>query len=360
MNKDVKENLGYEEFDKAMKEGSVDYQGIDSVIVGIGGAGKTHTLAMILNEPLPIRRVSTPCTRAPVRTIAQVTLNESCGVLERVEGEKYFSIVADTTRALVRSTSSPALSRKSNPTTSRPTTVRKFSHSSSAETLLCHRKSAVPPYIRELEEKMNACLHRENPEEDTAAAHVQTQKLLYKSRWNRLTDSGGQPQFMEVLPIFIHHISLGIIVIKLNERLDAFPMIEFFNNDGLSVGAPYKSCYSQEQVVRYFMRALISQGERKKDVKFLFIGTHRDRMGECKNESIQEKNEKLNQIIILFNVEENVIYNLGHNPIFPINAKNPDEEDKKVMKQVQGVVVKSANVSSISIPIRYSSTPGPN
>ena len=314
----------YKELDKAMKEGSVDYQGIDSVVVGIGGAGKTHTLAMILNEPLPDKRVSTPCTKPPVRTVTQVTIGEDNGVLKRVESEEYFSIFADTAREVAHSLP---------PTSQLPLVT------------IC----PVPHYMRKLEEKMNQCLHQEDPEEDRKP--VENRRLLYKLRWNRLTDSGGQPQFLEVLPIFLHHISLGIFVIKLNERLDAFPMIEFYNHAGNSVGTPYKSCYSQEQVIRHFMRGLISQSGRRMGVKFLFIGTHRDRIEESKDESIQDKNEKLKKIITSFNMKDNVICR-GLNPIFDINAKNPDKSDWKVMERVRKELVKSANVPPTSIPIR--------
>ena len=314
----------YQELDKAMKEGSVDYQGIDTVVVGIGGAGKTHTLAMILDEHMPDKRVSTPCTKPPVRTVTQVTISEDDGVLERVDNEEYFSIFADTAREVAHSI----------PSTSQTPLM-----------MIC----PVPHFMRELEEKMNQRLHHEDPEEDRKP--VEIRRLLYKLRWNRLTDSGGQPQFLEVLSIFLHHISLGIFVIKLNERLDAFPMIEFYNHAGISVGAPYKSCYSQEQVIKHFMRSLISQGGRRMGVKFMFIGTHRDRMEESKDESIQDKNEKLEEIIISFNMQSNVIYN-GCDPIFAINAKNPDKSDWKVMKQVRSELVKSANVPPTSIPIR--------
>ena len=294
----------------------MDYQGIDSVLVGVGGAGKTHTLAMILDEPLPDKRVSTPCTKPPVRTVTQVTIGEEGGVLERVESEQYCSIIANTAREVAYSLPRTPVARI----------------------------SPVPYFMRELEKKMNQCLREED------GSLVQIHRPLYKLRWNRLTDSGGQPQFLEVLPIFLHHISLGIFVIKLNVRLDAFPMIEFYNHAGNSVGTPYKSCYSQEQVIRHFMRALISQGGQRMGVKFLFIGTHRDRMEES-NESVQDKNEKLKKIIKSFNMKSNVIYR-GCNPIFAINAKAPDENDWKIMEQVRSELVKSANVPPISIPIR--------
>ena len=314
---------GDQELGKAMKEGIVEYKGIDSVLVGIGGAGKTHTLAMILKEPLPDKRVSTPCTKPPVRTVSQVTISEDGGVLKRVEGEQYLSIIADTVREVAHSL----------PPASQPPVVRII---------------PVEHCIRELEEEMAQCLH---PEEDGRL--VQIRRPFSKFRWNRITDSGGQHQFLEVLTIFLHHISLGLFVIKLNERLDAFPMIEFYNHAGNSVGTPYKSRYSQEQVIRHFMRALISQGG-KMGVKFLFIGTHWDRMEESKDESIQDKQDKLNEIIQSFNMEENVIYRAGsgRNPIFAINAKTPDASDWNVMEEVRRKLVESANVTPISIPIR--------
>ena len=56
------------------------------------------------------------------------------------------------------------------------------------------------------------------------------------------------------------------------------------------------------------MRALISQGGWGMSVKFLFIGTHSDYMEESKDESIQDKNEKLKEIIMSFNMKSNVIY----------------------------------------------------
>ena len=308
-----------DELDKALEEGDVDYQGIESILVGVGGSGKTHSLAMILNEPIPIKRVSTTCVRAPVRTVTQIKIGEEQGVMKRVEGERYFTIVVDSAKEIGLSIQ------------------LRSSHSKRPS------RSDIPHYMRKLEEEMHRRLYEKEDGEP---------QLLYKLRWIRLTDSGGQPQFLEILPIFIHHISLGIIVIKLNERLDCFPMMEFYNEEGESVGEPYKSCYSQWQVVMHFLRALKSQAGEGKDVKFLFIGTHKDRMKEC-DESIEEKNYILQQIVHSFNMLANVIYNGSKNLIFPINAKTPKTEDWEVMEQVRCKLVACADVPRIKIPVRW-------
>ena len=74
-------------------------------------------------------------------------------------------------------------------------------------------------------------------------------------------------------------------------------------------------------------------------------------MEESKDESIQDKNEKIKEIITSFNMKDNVICR-GLNPIFAINAKNPDKSDWKVIERVRRELVKSADVPPTSIPIR--------
>ena len=314
-----------QELDKAMVDGIVDFTGIDSVLVGVGGAGKTHVLHMITNQSVPKVRKSTPCTRPPVRMMISV----DSGTMEMVGGEEYFGIIVDTAKAVGSSTSRPDDVGPSIPLPSHPSqTVRQ-------------RKTHLPEYMHKLEKEMLQHLSKKRGGEP---------KLLYKTRWYRLTDSGGQPQFLEVISIFIHNISVGIIVIKLNERLDCFPMMEFYKDDNPEV-EPYKSCYSQDQVVRHFMTALTSQAEKGKHVKFLFIGTHNDCIGEC-DESIEEKNAKLREIVHSFNMEANVIYN-GLNPIFPINAKTPGDDDWELIEQVRQRLVGCADVPPIPIPLRW-------
>ena len=307
-----------------MREGTVDQAAVDSVLVGVAGCGKSLSLERILDleERGPAyKRVSTPCTEAAVRTITQVTLGEGDGVLVRMEGDQYFNCVAHTAGELGRS----------------------LQHTASPPR---ERRASVPKFMQELEEKMERQLAGGEEKEEEATPTC----LLYQLRWNRLTDSGGQPQFLEILPIFIHHISVGLIVLKLNERLDAFPWMEFYDEEGERVGEPYKSTFSQEQMVRHFMRGLASQGGGKQ-FKLLFIGTHRDRQGEC-NESLQEKNDRLKEIVCSFEMEDNVIYH-GEDVVFPINALNPEAQDWQVIRAVRQVLVASAEVPAVQIPIRW-------
>ena len=57
----------------------------------------------------------------------------------------------------------------------------------------------------------------------------------------QIIDSGGQPQFHEVLPIFLRKMSVYAFVFKLSEELSSYPLVEYFEA-GVKVGKSYTSC----------------------------------------------------------------------------------------------------------------------
>ena len=63
-----------------------------------------------------------------------------------------------------------------------------------------------------------------------------TQQVL-DCDWIYLIDSGGQIEFLEVLPAFLQHISVCLFVTKLSEMLSECPKIEYFEN-GNPLGEP--------------------------------------------------------------------------------------------------------------------------
>ena len=187
-------------------------QGAENVLVGVAGSGKTSSLAMALGEDPSGMRVSTPCAKVPVRTVAHTRIGidgkSKEEKLQKTEDKKYFSTITDTLMEIARTL--PDITH--NPT--HP------GHPLSPP--LPDVRKDIPNYMRKLEEEMIRHVHCE----------TRVESLLHQLCWNRLTDSGGQPQFLEMLSIFIHHISLAIFTIKLNERLDHRPDIEYYNKEG--------------------------------------------------------------------------------------------------------------------------------
>ena len=122
----------------------------------------------------------------------------------------------------------------------------------------------------------------------------QGSKHFLELQWIHFIDSGGQPQFHEVLPAFIRNTTATIFVMKLSERLDEHPMIEYYDINGQICGKSYRHALTNHQMLQCCVRTIHSQQSTKegKQHKTLVVGTHRDLESLC-SESQAEKNRKL-------------------------------------------------------------------
>ena len=87
-------------------------------------------------------------------------------------------------------------------------------------------------------------------------------------------NSGGQPQFLELLPAFVQDVSAILFAVNLSERLDHCPMIYFYGWDGQPVGSPFSHKQMLEQCVR-------AAHARDVHPQVFVVGTHRDKEHEC-------------------------------------------------------------------------------
>ena len=118
---------------------------------------------------------------------------------------------------------------------------------------------------------------------------------------------------------------------KLSERLDEHPVIEYYDINGHGLGKPYRHALSNDQMLQCCVQTIHSQQSTKegKDLKMLVVGTHRDLESTC-SESRKDKNRKLIDMLTPLLQDQIVHYRLGSEVIFPINTKNPTEQDHKV------------------------------
>ena len=154
-------------------------------------------------------------------------------------------------------------------------------------------------------------------------------------QWIHFIDSGGQPQFHEVLPAFIRNTTATIFVMKLSERLDEHPKIKYYDKNGRLCGKPFRHALSNDQMLQCCVRTIHSRPSREgKHSKTLIVGTHRDREYSC-SESRTKKNRKLINMLAPSLQEQLVYYRLGSEVIFPINAKKPKEQDHQVCVEIR-------------------------
>ena len=107
---------------------------------------------------------------------------------------------------------------------------------------------------------------------------------LFKLQLILFRDSGGQPQFHEVVAAFSHNVSLVLVFIKLNEHLDALCTNAFTDEEGKWFTEQCSSLLTNEQMVVQFVHTMMCKpvaGSEDMHTRFMVVGTHRDLMHDC-------------------------------------------------------------------------------
>lgn len=300
------------QYSKAMEQQiSIQYMRSRSALLGLAGSGKSHTLALMLREEPSCKRISTPCVLSPLRTF-RLRLDKPRMI--KLSDMVYVEMALKTAKEGIANSSI-----------------------ASAE---LDGEAAIPSDA--VEKTMLVSFHY-------ADENVES---LNGQLIGEMIDCGGQLQFLEILPRFIDNLSLGILVTNLSQRFDHHPLIHYFSDDGEPIGKGIPSKFSNEQTLRLCLRTIVSQSRGGQKVKFIFVGTHKDLEHEC-DESRQEKNGKLKEMLKSFGLEDNAIYTSEGDLIFAINALNPSDIDRQVASQLCEQMMDTSASEMVCIPVNY-------
>ena len=175
--------------------------------------------------------------------------------------------IADTATML-----SPAVNAKTPAGSSSPPTVAGNSKPqvSTPENTTAHPPStkdseSASPITHEKLSSVSTVLEDELLRRIEMSPHLRDAKKVFTRDRISLIDTGGQPQFHEVLPIFMRGTSATMFAIRLDTSLGDHPLIEYFDDNGQRVGIPYLSAYTNEQILKYCMRVILSQASQSED-----------------------------------------------------------------------------------------------
>jgi hypothetical protein len=352
--------------DAALQDGSFPLGFLKSMAVGVARSGKTlsknHVFKIMCD---PNFSVSTGVCEAPILAFRQLTL-ELIKALPSAEGFellKYEDInqfladvvrkgllkgrVAKVVKEMVQAASEGSSSSDRSEGVA-ASSVGTGSGDSAASTAVVSAVCAASKARTEAEAKSKVFLKAEEYDSDD-----DEEEPLFKLQMILFRDSGGQPQFHEVVAAFSHNVSLVLVFIKLNERLDALCTNAFTDEEGKWFTEQCPSLLTNEQMVVQFVHTMMCKpvaGSEGMHTRFMVIGTHRDLMHEC-DETLEQKNERLASLFLPA-LEENLVMN-GDDIVFAVNAKNPDENDDKCFDLIREKVADLSGALDVDTPIAF-------
>ena len=323
------------------------------LLYGSAGVGKTCTMKIVAGEKPPVVRNSTPVATKPVtmyqlqmikgkwcKYISQDRMNlcariskttlgreiikamKKAKIAEAVHRAKHQEVDGGGEQKTSTAASPHQPTRDSTRQNEDPTRKPKPSSRSSVDRDVLQ---VIHDVLDEMFQLIDKCPETEEP---LTFIH----KLL-------VSDCGGQPQFHEILPIFLRRMSLIVFVFKLSESFSSRPMIEYYE-DGKALGTPYESHHTTEQLIKEGLQSLHTHRSSKgadKDgeaPQIVMVGTHKDEESKC-NESRETKDQKLREMLLPTFEKEIIYYKAGENKVlFPMNAKCPGVEEEDMAQAI--------------------------
>ena len=340
-------------YKQEMKRGHILLDLDKLLMFGTAGSGKTCSLAALLGIAPPDIRRSTPLMKRPIEV-----------VFIDVDGKKKWKIrtaeelqkkIAEVIRSRIpqqqpvaQSSGSPASPEQQPPHTtasqSAQPTPEKTSSSTSEAAGKSTASSEEKPRAREQQEAEGTPdsllqLSVVVDEEYVSLVNNAPPSLLpiLRLRQFLVLDSGGQPELLELMPVFLRGASRFAYVLKLNESLDERATIRYFK-DGKLVWE-YPAYLTNEGTLRLCVRTMRSLNNKNPDIppaKMLFLATHRDKVPEKQLPGVLDTLHKRLREILLPQFKEQLIYcNTQKDFVFTLNAAKPEKEDKECADSVR-------------------------
>ena len=360
-----------------MQSGYVVLRTIVLLLIGVAGAGKTCFCHMLFNEPPPSIRESTPLAKSSIRadcavkdkglSFKRATVSQTGRLVlwRRISAEMFNSVIAAGIKNFKPDTKPEAIAKNLPAFLSASDDLQLRVVPSIEHTISSHEK------YQELDRAGTGTVSRRQLSDIDKLFEMESVKQLLdmisesqgsvellRREWLYIIDSGGQPQFHELLPTFVRHVSAVAFFIKLNETLATRPMIEYYSKGGVSACEPYQSSQTNLQVIQNCLQAMQTRclvENTAECPELFFIGTHHDL--EIKEEPLTVKNAQLVEILHQHNIfSKHLAYNsLGSvdQLLYPVNAQTPSAADKDVVASFRQDVMEKCRKHEPRIPMRW-------
>ena len=187
---------------------------------------------------------------------------------------------------------------------------------------------------------------------------VRGSNRLFSARLILISDSGGQPNYLDIFPLFVRNKCLAIYTLKLNELLDAKPEFSYCIRGHPIRMADTNLQYSYRQLLESLAKSISSflpslslpSSDCHGNACFTVIGTFADRKDECVDVSLEVKNTSLAERLKAY---ERLRINYKGKAILPINAVTSDKKKRReYMIELRRQINKAPSIA-VTIKLRW-------
>ena len=345
---------------EAMKEGGGELFLSNIILHGPPGAGKSSLKRIIIGQP-PLPKHKQNATNILEKSVRAVCIDRvtasttASGLFEVVDNEQIIERLAGEVETLREE-------RVDKPISSVPSQSSFVDNPVLIAEIPTISVSSVNPSTSEGEVPS-----KDIPSVLTSAEESIKKKLvdakisskMFNSHWHHYVDSGGQPQFLDVLPLLYRSPSHFIVVMRMTEGLDDRPKVRFYNQgDDVYELPDHLVLTNREMIVRTCQIAQsIAKATNGKFVPRVFVmGTHKDKLGfwsSTKNYCIEKLNEELAPIYKLYS--DVMIQKSPEEFIFPINAMSKGKERRQYTEEIQQRIRSATEKcgKAVDVPLKW-------
>ena len=179
---------------------------------------------------------------------------------------------------------------------------------------------------------------------------VKLQKFFHGNLIIHFRDTGGQPEFHEVVPALVPHSNLYLLMFNLNEDLNKQYKVTYKASED-DITDPYQSSFTVKQTLLQLLVSIQSLNHSSQGIpsNAFIIGTHKDLLvnEETRINQIQQELEEEIKGTDWY-TSDTIITTLDGQLMLPINTHNKNDID-----QVKNAISKSIAVQQISVPIQW-------
>ena len=356
-----------------MKRGHIELN-IDKVVMfGIAGSGKTCALAVMLGDTPPNVTCSTPLMKRPVEVLfmdVDKKLHWKIKTLQEVN-ESIAEIIRsrmpkEAAEALV-SSASPASPSQQPPHSTADQSFQLTPEEKTTTTSEAAREIPTLPKKqptdkgsdREAEGSLDYVLQSTDMDEEFVSlinTSPPSSEPILRLRQILVLDSGGQPHFHELIPVFLNGASDFVYVFKVHESLNIRSMIRYFKEGKLVF--QFQATQTNEETLKQCTRAMTSLTAKNKDIplpRLLFLATHPDMVAEGELPAKLEALHKRLKEILLPQFKDQIVYcNMKRDFIFTMNAANPVKKDQECAEAIRRCLSKEREGGKVvKVPLRW-------